>query len=749
MADPQQSALEARLVELNASAIFNIQTLPTLQDGKLKDADTALEREFASMRAVMRELQFLAEDQEEEDEMSVQDRLQRYQQQYQDIQASYSQAKLQKRVDPREENRRLLLSGADPSKRQQELQTEAELVGAAQSVTGSLQRSRQVMLEQIDNTQSILASMDASHEQLSKVTKEYQGQSDVFGTSKRLLRTLKRHSSWDKLVLYGGAAMFLLVCLYVIQKRSLYFVPTFVKTGLGKLVPTWSRSSAKDIDHLTHPIKARADDPGTDGLRQKPSQETLTNAQQAQQLLERHTKQQKPAEPPDKQTRPPPATAASGNQASAAGKAVDQVTERPIQQQPKDSTKHNAASKEAEPDRRFVTDQQMRDSGHAEAFAKILQDIPESIKAGGPQGPDYTGALNTKSDGDISSEEGVQQAVAAAVEHAQEQQQHQALSLDAGQAYPQNTAQVGLGDAALPQHAALLRDSNATAPSHGDPSADLAETGTQTDAVTSQTGTQTDADTAQTGTQTGSLKGEVPDSLSSSDDRHSLQDSVSDAISGLLDTASSLDRLQSDDSNKGEVNVEQPLQAERQQTEPIAPGSSNAIDSDEPAVSQSGVNISDGQTDLQTADHRTAGSSDADTVFQTEAQDVGSAAQGEQAHSVPQEAAWDSSHSDAGTQYQTDSQDLSAVSDFAPRQSVAQQSGAASDDEADSQEGVAKRPVTQQQMDETGYGDAFAAILASIPDHVRDKSVEQQTDEPQEDSKKDVDSQDLLEHSEL
>ena len=137
------------------------------------------------------------------------------------------------------------------------MQSEAELVGASQSVTGSLQRSRQVMLEQIDNTQSILASMDASHEQLSKVTKEYQGQSDVFGTSKRLLRTLKRHSSWDKLVLYGGGALFLLVCLYVIQKRSLYFVPTFVKTGLGKLVPTWQRSSAKDIDHLTRPIKGK------------------------------------------------------------------------------------------------------------------------------------------------------------------------------------------------------------------------------------------------------------------------------------------------------------------------------------------------------------------------------------------------------------------------------------------------------------------------------------------------------------
>ena len=111
------------------------------------------------------------------------------------------------------------------------------------------------MLEQIDNTQTILASMDASHTQLQNVTQEYQGQSDVFGTSKRLLRTLKRHSSWDKLVLYGGATMFLLVCLYVVQKRSLYFVPTFVKTGLGKLVPTWSRSSGQDVDALTRSVR--------------------------------------------------------------------------------------------------------------------------------------------------------------------------------------------------------------------------------------------------------------------------------------------------------------------------------------------------------------------------------------------------------------------------------------------------------------------------------------------------------------
>lgn len=130
------------------------------------------------------------------------------------------------------------------------------MVGAAQKTTSSLQRSRQVMLQQVENQQNILAAMDASHEQLAKTTEEYQGQSSVYGNTRQLLRTMKRHSSWDKLVLYGGFAMFMLVCLYIIQKRSVYFIPTFVKTGLGKLVPSWARlSSSRDVNQLIKPVK--------------------------------------------------------------------------------------------------------------------------------------------------------------------------------------------------------------------------------------------------------------------------------------------------------------------------------------------------------------------------------------------------------------------------------------------------------------------------------------------------------------
>ena len=58
---------------------------------------------------------------EEEDE-AVLGRLQHYKQQYQDIQTDYSKAKMIKKLDPHEENRKLLLAGGDPTKRQRELQ---------------------------------------------------------------------------------------------------------------------------------------------------------------------------------------------------------------------------------------------------------------------------------------------------------------------------------------------------------------------------------------------------------------------------------------------------------------------------------------------------------------------------------------------------------------------------------------------------------------------------------------------------
>ncbi len=91
------------------------------------------------------------------------------------------------------------------------------------------------------------------------------------------------------------------------------------------------------------------------------------------------------------------------------------------------------------------------------AFAKILDSIPENVKNLDPQVAKSAGSHTPSEEGTSdsalsshlaylddasSSNEQVLEAVAAAVERATEQQRHQAVSLDAGQAYPEYTAQV-------------------------------------------------------------------------------------------------------------------------------------------------------------------------------------------------------------------------------------------------------------------------------------------------------------------
>lgn len=78
--------------------------------------------------------------------------------------------------------------------------------------------------------------------------------------------------------------------------------------------------------------------------------------------------------------------------------------------------------------------------------------------------------------------------------------------------------------------------------------------------------------------------------------------------------------------------------------------------------------------------------------------------------------------SDTHAPYQSKADDLvsAAQPTSAPRQSVPQE-GAASSDDADLVAGQDsyKRFVTQQQIDESGHAHAFAKIMDSIPDHVR------------------------------
>lgn len=69
--------------------------------------------------------------------------------------------------------------------------------------------------------------------------------------------------------------------------------------------------------------------------------------------------------------------------------------------------------------------------------------------------------------------------------------------------------------------------------------------------------------------------------------------------------------------------------------------------------------------------------------------------------------------------YQSEADDLASAAQSEPRQSVPQEVAAGSAATSVADEGSDKRFVSQQQMDKSGHADAFAKSMESIPDHIK------------------------------
>ena len=91
--------------------------------------------------------------------------------------------------------------------------------------------------QELDHTSATLAAMDASHERLAKSKDEYEKQTPLLTKSRRLLSKMSWHSILDNLVLYGCLTIFFAVVAYIVYKRLIYFVPSF-------LIPSFGRSPA-------------------------------------------------------------------------------------------------------------------------------------------------------------------------------------------------------------------------------------------------------------------------------------------------------------------------------------------------------------------------------------------------------------------------------------------------------------------------------------------------------------------------
>ncbi|XP_039829390.1 uncharacterized protein LOC120690696 [Panicum virgatum] len=158
-----------------------------------------------------------------EEVQSGQATLQSWDEQYKKLRASLRNANLQAKENIRkaaQEERELLLGGGEESTiRRRNLQTKAGMTSAAESITESLRRSRQMMVQEVERSASTLATFDESTSVLQKAEGEYQGHRSLLMRTRGLLSTMQRQDVLDRVILTVGFIIFSLAVLYVVSRR--------------------------------------------------------------------------------------------------------------------------------------------------------------------------------------------------------------------------------------------------------------------------------------------------------------------------------------------------------------------------------------------------------------------------------------------------------------------------------------------------------------------------------------------------
>ncbi|CAL4934516.1 unnamed protein product [Urochloa decumbens] len=158
-----------------------------------------------------------------EEVQSGQATLESWDEQYKKLRASLRNANLQAKENIRkaaQDERELLLGGGEESTiRRRNLQTKAGMTSAAESITESLRRSRQMMVQEVERSASTLATFDESTSVLRKAEGEYQGHRSLLMRTRGLLSTMQRQDVLDRVILTIGFIIFSLAVLYVVSRR--------------------------------------------------------------------------------------------------------------------------------------------------------------------------------------------------------------------------------------------------------------------------------------------------------------------------------------------------------------------------------------------------------------------------------------------------------------------------------------------------------------------------------------------------
>ncbi|XP_070011819.1 uncharacterized protein [Nicotiana sylvestris] len=93
------------------------------------------------------------------------------------------------------------------------------MTSAAESITESLRRTRQLMVQEVERSASTLMTVDESTGVLTKAESEYKGHCSLLTRTRNLLSTMQRQDVLDRVILVVGFTIFSLAVFYVVSKR--------------------------------------------------------------------------------------------------------------------------------------------------------------------------------------------------------------------------------------------------------------------------------------------------------------------------------------------------------------------------------------------------------------------------------------------------------------------------------------------------------------------------------------------------
>lgn len=180
------------------------------------------------------------------------------------------------------------MAGAKP---RAQIADEKSALAASEGITESLRRTRELMTEQISQTEGTTQVIGSNTQSLLKTGKKLRSQKELFGTSRRLLNSMTWQDILDKLVLYGGVGFFLIVVLYIVQKRMIGLTPQIVKDSMSNLVTKSIQSGTEFYDRIVKTEKVvdpiKPPEPNFDDLEPQASNDLIkTELQEPIQLPE-------------------------------------------------------------------------------------------------------------------------------------------------------------------------------------------------------------------------------------------------------------------------------------------------------------------------------------------------------------------------------------------------------------------------------------------------------------------------------